>query len=105
MITYLVMLLITHPLPTDLLITYPDSVLFGLIPTVQICWHVVTLTYDKKHTASLQLHTSRASAFGKGHQTNIPRRTLTRATMSDVDCADSSHFRYGTEERRLFEVL
>ena len=51
----------THPLPTDLLITYSDSVLFGLTSTVQICWHVAALTYDKNILLPFKLHTSRNS--------------------------------------------
>jgi hypothetical protein len=77
------------PRLTVLLITYPSSVLFGMVPiTVQICRHVATLTYDKNILLPFNLFTPHTSLFGREHQTNVPGSTL--ATLSDVDCADSS---------------
>jgi hypothetical protein len=79
----------THPRPTVLLITYPSIVLFGMAPIlVQICRHVATLTYDKNILLPFKLLTPHTSLFGREHQTNVPGSTL--ATLSDVDCADSS---------------
>src|ERR1700744_743541 len=76
----------TQSLPTVLLITYPSSVLFGMVPTMQICRHVATLTYDKNILLPFRLLTPRTSLFGRVHQTNVqeahwrPCRTLTVTT-------------------------
>ena len=77
------------PTSYDLLITYPDSVLFGLAPTVQICLARGHVNLRQNHTASFQIaYPAYLSVFGRVHRTNLPGSTL--ATFLDVDCADNS---------------